>query len=71
MADIYKADALDTSLLDPNTTVSHWRSLEGREKSMQEINKERLKTWRSKYDASISMDNWRRYHQQSQQPERR
>lgn len=67
MADIYKGDALDPAVLDPNSTIAHWRSLEGREKSQKEINDERLAAWRCKYDASVSLDNWRKYNLHSKQ----
>lgn len=67
MADIYKGESVDSRMLDPNSTIAHWRSLEGREKSQHEINKERLAAWRSKYDASVSLDNWRRYNRRSKE----
>lgn len=67
MANIYKGDPVDHRMLDPNSTIAHWRSLEGREKSQKEINDERLAAWRCKYDASVSLDNWRKYNLHSKQ----
>lgn len=67
MADIYIHEPIQSSLLDPNTVVTHWRSLEGREKNQNEINLERMERWRKKYDARISINNWRKYHQQSEE----
>lgn len=67
MADIFRHPTLDAAVLDPNETISHWRILEGREKSQKEINDERLAAWRCKYDASVSLDNWRKYNLHSKQ----
>lgn len=65
MTDIYKGEAVDPKMLDPDSTIAHWRSLEGREKSHKEINDERLAAWRHKYDAYTSLENWRKYQQHS------
>lgn len=65
MTDFYVRQPLSADVLDPNETISHWRILNGREKSQQEINDERLKAWRQRYDAHVSVSNWRKYHQQS------
>lgn len=65
MADIFRHPALDAAVLDPNETISHWRILEGREKSQKEINDERLKLWRQRYDAHVSVANWRSYNNHS------
>lgn len=50
--------------LDPELILD-WKSLEGREKSQQEINRERLDRWRKKYDAYVSMLVRRNYLKQS------
>lgn len=65
MADIYKRDTLPLETLDPDRTIVHWRVLHGREKSQKEINDERLRAWRARYDVHVSMSNWHKYHQLS------
>lgn len=51
---------IDMAKIDPSIILD-WESLEGRSKTQDEINQERLQAWQKKYEAHVSLSNWRKY----------